>query len=35
MDVVDAVGRTPIEGDRASERVEMRVAIEDPAPEAR
>jgi peptidyl-prolyl cis-trans isomerase B (cyclophilin B) len=35
MEVVDAVGRTPIEGDRASERVEMRVAIEDPAPEAR
>lgn len=28
MDVVDALGRTPIEGDRAAERVEMRVAIE-------
>jgi len=36
MDVVDAVGRTPVEGDRASERVEMKVAMETTAaPEPR
>jgi cyclophilin family peptidyl-prolyl cis-trans isomerase len=35
MDVVDQISLTPVEGDRAKERVEMKVRIEDtPAPAA-
>ena len=32
MEVVDQISLTPVEGDRAKERVEMKVKIEDGAP---
>ncbi len=32
MDVVDQLSLTPVEGDRAKERVEMKVKIQDPPP---
>lgn len=34
MDVVDQISLTPVEGDRAKERVEMKVRIEDAPPAA-
>jgi hypothetical protein len=34
MDVVDQISLTPVEGDRAKERVEMKVTIEDAPPAA-
>jgi len=32
MDVVDQISLTPVDGDRAKTRVEMKVTVEDPAP---
>ena len=31
MEVVDQISTTPVEGDKAKERVEMKVAIREPA----
>ena len=30
MEVVDAISTTPVDGDRAKERVEMKVALQEP-----
>ncbi len=32
MDVVDQIGQTPVNGDKAAERVEMKVRIQEPQP---
>jgi peptidyl-prolyl cis-trans isomerase B (cyclophilin B) len=33
MDVVDQISTTPVDGDKAKDRVEMKVAIREPAPQ--
>jgi len=33
MEVVDQIRTTPVEGDKAKERVEMKVSVREPAPQ--
>ena len=30
MEVVDQISKAPVDGDRATERIEMKVTIQDP-----
>ena len=32
MEVVDQISTTPVDGDKAKERVEMKVIVREPAP---
>jgi cyclophilin family peptidyl-prolyl cis-trans isomerase len=32
MDVVDQISRAPVDGDKAKERIEMKVTIQEPPP---